>query len=71
MARIALYQHDQGRRGPEREFPINISGLPEDQKKTTDVTHDSFDEVTRAANEDIGETSDPVERSKELIGGLR
>ena len=71
MARIALCQHDQGGQGPGGESPISISGLDEEQKQSTVVTHDGFDEIARAANEDIGQASDSVERSKELIGGLR
>jgi len=40
-------------------------------KSKSRVTHDSFNEIARAANEDIGQASHSVERSKELISGLR
>jgi hypothetical protein len=43
----------------------------QDQELSKAVTHDSFDEVARAANKDVGQTSNPVERSKELISSLR
>lgn len=42
----------------------------QDQELSKAVTHDSFDEVARAANENIGQTSNSVERSKELISSL-
>lgn len=40
-------------------------------EKSKVATHDSFDEVARAANEDVGQASESVERGKELVGSLR
>jgi hypothetical protein len=48
-----------------------MSGQSEDQDRSTVVTHDRFDEIARAANKDVGQASESVERGKELIGRLR
>lgn len=34
------------------------------------MTHNSLDEIARAADKDVGEVAQSVERSKELISGL-
>lgn len=39
--------------------------------QSTVATHDSFDEVACAANKDVGQAAESVERGKKLVGGLR
>jgi len=34
------------------------------------ATHNSLDEIARAADKDVGEVAQSIERSKELISGL-
>ena len=49
----------------------NLACMINVDTKNKAATHDSFDEVARAANKDIGQISHSVERSKELISSLR
>lgn len=42
-----------------------------EHKYSTVATYDSFDEVACAANKDVGQASESVERGKELVGSLR
>ena len=41
------------------------------ESKNAAATHNSFDEVARAANKDIGQASKSVKRGKKLVGSLR
>jgi hypothetical protein len=68
-AHIALCQHDQGRPDPGKEIPVSMYGIHGEQNAA--ATHNSFDEVARAANKDIGQASKSVKRGKKLIGSLR